>query len=49
MLFNDVGAYETSMGTWRRLVGDIFIEWLQAARDLKWLDVSAVVMVHSRA
>ena len=39
MLFNDGGAYETSMGTWSRLVGDVFIEWLQAARDLKWLDV----------
>ena len=39
MLFNDGGAYETSMGTWSRLVGNVFIEWLQVARDLKWLDV----------
>ena len=39
MLFNDGEACETSMGTWSRLVGNVFIEWLQVARDLKWLDV----------
>ena len=33
MLFNDGEAYETSMGTWSRLVGNVFIEWLQVARD----------------
>ena len=30
MLFNDGGAYETSMGTWSRLVGEVFIKWLRA-------------------
>ena len=39
MLFNDGGAYETSMGTWSRLVGEIFIKWLRADGNLKWLDV----------
>tara|TARA_B100000676_G_scaffold57609_1_gene56684 strand:- start:1944 stop:2714 length:771 start_codon:yes stop_codon:yes gene_type:complete len=39
MLFNDGGAYETSMGVWSRLVGDVFIEWVKADRNLKWLDV----------
>ena len=39
MLFNDGGAYETSMGTWSRLVGEVFIKWLRAEANLKWLDV----------
>ena len=36
MLFNDGGAYETSMGTWSRLVGEVFIKWLRAEGNLKW-------------
>ena len=39
MLFNDGGAYEKSMGTWSRLVGDVFIKWLTAENELDWLDV----------
>ena len=39
MLFNDGGAYETSMGNWSRLVGEVFIKWLRAVGNLKWLDV----------
>ena len=39
MLFNDGGAYEKSMGTWSRLVGDVFIKWLDTEKDLDWLDV----------
>jgi ubiquinone/menaquinone biosynthesis C-methylase UbiE len=39
MLFNDGDAYEKSMGTWSRLVGDVFIKWLTAENELDWLDV----------
>jgi ubiquinone/menaquinone biosynthesis C-methylase UbiE len=39
MLFNDGDAYEKSMGTWSRLVGDVFIKWLTAKNELDWLDV----------
>jgi ubiquinone/menaquinone biosynthesis C-methylase UbiE len=39
MLFNDGDAYEKSMGSWSRLVGDIFIEWLAVDEYLDWLDV----------
>ena len=27
------------MGTWSRLVGDIFLNWLNPATGLRWIDV----------
>ncbi|MFC4172874.1 class I SAM-dependent methyltransferase [Microvirga sp. GCM10011540] len=27
------------MGRWSRRVGDVFIDWLEAPRDLRWLDL----------
>lgn len=32
-------AYERQMGRWSRVVGRAFIDWLDAPRDLRWLDV----------
>ena len=39
MDFNDGGSYEKSMGTWSRLVGNKFIEWLSPQPNKEWLDV----------
>ena len=38
-LFPDGEAYEVLMGRWSRLVGDQFIDWLDAPKGLRWLDV----------
>jgi ubiquinone/menaquinone biosynthesis C-methylase UbiE len=38
-LFTDGAAYERLMGRWSRRVSDIFIAWIEAPRDLRWLDV----------
>ena len=37
--FDDGAAYERMMGTWSRLAGDIFIEWLNPRPGLRWVDV----------
>jgi ubiquinone/menaquinone biosynthesis C-methylase UbiE len=37
--FNDGAAYERMMGTWSRIAGAIFIDWLKPASGLKWIDV----------
>lgn len=37
--FNDGAAYEEMMGVWSRKAGDVFIPWLAAPKDLRWLDV----------
>ena len=37
--FDDGAAYEEFMGKWSRLAGDVFLDWLQAAPGLSWLDV----------
>jgi hypothetical protein len=37
--FDDGAAYERMMGTWSRLVGAIFIDWLAAPSGLKWIVV----------
>ena len=37
--FNDGAGYERFMGTWSRIVGDVFIDWLMPAKGLTWLDV----------
>jgi ubiquinone/menaquinone biosynthesis C-methylase UbiE len=38
-LFTDGEAYERLMGRWSRLVGRAFLEWLDAPKGLRWLDV----------
>ena len=38
-IFNDGAAYERMMGTWSRLAGDVFLEWLAPPTGLRWLDV----------
>lgn len=37
--FNDGAAYERMIGTWSRLVGDRFIDWIAPAKGLRWIDV----------
>src|SRR5215468_6024675 len=37
--FEDGAAYERMMGNWSRRAGSIFLDWLAAASDLKWIDV----------
>ena len=39
MQFNDGAAYEKMMGSWSRLVGEVFINWLTPNQGLRWLDV----------
>jgi len=38
-LFADGKAYERVMGRWSRLAGDLFLDWLEAPKGLRWLDV----------
>ena len=38
-LFSDGEAYERSMGRWSRIAGEIFLDWLDAPKGLRWLDV----------
>jgi SAM-dependent methyltransferase len=38
-LFGDGKAYERLMGRWSRLAGEKFLDWLDAPKKLKWLDV----------
>jgi SAM-dependent methyltransferase len=37
--FDAGAAYERMMGTWSRLAGSIFLDWLAAPARLHWLDV----------
>jgi ubiquinone/menaquinone biosynthesis C-methylase UbiE len=37
--FTDGEAYERMMGRWSRPVGKMFLDWLDAPRGLRWLDV----------
>jgi ubiquinone/menaquinone biosynthesis C-methylase UbiE len=37
--FEDGAAYERNMGTWSRLVGDIFLDWLAPRPGLRWIDI----------
>jgi SAM-dependent methyltransferase len=37
--FEDAAAYEKFMGRWSRAAGRIFLEWLAAPRNSRWLDV----------
>jgi len=38
-LFTDGAAYERLMGRWSRLVAATFLEWLDAPKSMRWLDV----------
>jgi len=38
-LFVDGKAYERLMGRWSRLAGEKFLDWLDAPKNLKWIDV----------
>jgi SAM-dependent methyltransferase len=38
-LFADGNAYERLMGRWSRLAGEKFLDWLDAPKNLQWLDV----------
>jgi len=38
-LFADGKAYERIMGRWSRLAGDLFLDWLDLPKGLRWLDV----------
>src|SRR5262245_48132695 len=37
--FDDGAAYERYMGDWSRRAGIVFLDWLAAPSDLKWIDV----------
>ena len=37
--FEDGAGYERMMGTWSRLVGEVFLDWLAAPAGLRWVDV----------
>jgi ubiquinone/menaquinone biosynthesis C-methylase UbiE len=38
-LFTDGAAYEQLMGRWSRRVGDVFVQWIGAPPNLRWLDI----------
>lgn len=37
--FEDGASYERMMGTWSRLAGGIFLDWLAPPNGLRWVDV----------
>jgi ubiquinone/menaquinone biosynthesis C-methylase UbiE len=37
--FDDGAAYERMMGTWSRLIGEIFVDWLAPGSGLRWIDI----------
>jgi len=37
--FNDGAAYERMMGTWSRLTGEIFLDWVAPQPGLRWIDI----------
>ncbi|HSV13922.1 MAG TPA: class I SAM-dependent methyltransferase [Tepidisphaeraceae bacterium] len=37
--FEDGAAYERYMGTWSRLAGETFLDWLAPRSGLRWLDI----------
>ncbi len=38
-MFSDGKVYERMMGRWSKRVGAIFLDWLQAPQNLKWIEV----------
>ncbi len=39
IVFDDGAAYEKMMGTWSRIAGDMFLDWLAPTPGLRWVDV----------
>lgn len=37
--FEDGASYERMMGTWSRLAGNIFLDWLAPRPGLRWIDI----------
>ena len=37
--FDDGAGYERMMGTWSRLAGEVFLDWLKPASGLRWIDI----------
>jgi ubiquinone/menaquinone biosynthesis C-methylase UbiE len=37
--FEDGASYERMMGTWSRLAGNIFLDWLAPRSGLRWIDI----------
>ena len=37
--YDDGAAYERMMGTWSRLAGETFLDWLAPRSGLRWIDV----------
>ena len=37
--FDDGAGYERTMGTWSRLAGEIFLDWLAPPQGLRWIDI----------
>jgi SAM-dependent methyltransferase len=37
--FEDGAGYERMMGTWSRIAGEVFLDWLAPAQGLRWVDV----------
>jgi ubiquinone/menaquinone biosynthesis C-methylase UbiE len=37
--FEDGAGYERMMGTWSRIAGEVFLDWLAPAPGLRWVDV----------
>lgn len=37
--FDDGAAYERMMGTWSRIAGEVFLDWLAPHSGLRWIDV----------
>jgi ubiquinone/menaquinone biosynthesis C-methylase UbiE len=39
IVFDDGAAYEKMMGTWSRIAGDLFLDWLAPPSGLRWVDI----------
>ncbi len=39
IVFDDGAAYEKMMGTWSRIAGDMFLDWLAPPPGLRWIDI----------
>src|SRR5215217_222260 len=37
--YDDGAAYERMMGTWSRIAGEIFLDWLAPPHGLRWIDI----------
>lgn len=37
--FDDGAAYERMMGIWSRTAGDVFLDWVEPASGLRWIDI----------